>query len=262
MRLVPDVLMTTLAALATADIVDGSGGGAWGEAWVVPWTTGLVLGLGAAVPPGPVNLEIARRTARGGWPAGVSVGLGAVTVDVGFAILLSVGLLAVINSIVWIRLPVTLFGIALLVWLAIGALRDSSRQFKGGSLEADREDGPGVGRPSPRGGYITGLLMCGSSPYQALFWLTVVPAVMAGAGQGESSSVDSPERLLSMESLFLCVGVFMATLLWVMSFAGLLHGARRLTRSHWLPTLMDLVGGVLLLGFAGWSTWRVAGELL
>ena len=33
---------------------------------------GVLIGLGAAVPIGPVNVEIARRTLRSGWAAGVA----------------------------------------------------------------------------------------------------------------------------------------------------------------------------------------------
>ncbi|HEY2589318.1 MAG TPA: hypothetical protein VGI81_26470, partial [Tepidisphaeraceae bacterium] len=53
---------------------------------------GIALGIGAAVPIGPVNVEIARRTFRGGFPAGFALGCGAVTVDVSYAILSSLSL--------------------------------------------------------------------------------------------------------------------------------------------------------------------------
>ena len=50
---------------------------------------GITLGLGAAAPIGPVNVEIARRAIRGGFWAGFLLGLGAVTVDVSYVILAS-----------------------------------------------------------------------------------------------------------------------------------------------------------------------------
>ncbi|MGA2501211.1 MAG: LysE family transporter [Tepidisphaeraceae bacterium] len=58
---------------------------------------GIILGLGAAAPIGPVNVEIARRTLRGGFPAGFFLGLGAVTVDVSYAILVSLSIRPVLN---------------------------------------------------------------------------------------------------------------------------------------------------------------------
>ena len=53
---------------------------------------GVALGLGAAVPIGPVNVELARRTLRGGFSRGFALGCGAVTADVTYAILASFGL--------------------------------------------------------------------------------------------------------------------------------------------------------------------------
>src|SRR4051794_29175597 len=50
---------------------------------------GVGLGLGAAAPIGPVNVEIARRTLRFGRRAGFLLGCGAVTVDVFYAVVTS-----------------------------------------------------------------------------------------------------------------------------------------------------------------------------
>src|SRR5688572_28080260 len=52
---------------------------------------GILLGLGAAAPIGPVNVEIARRSLRHGFRGGFLLGLGAVTVDVAYAVLASLG---------------------------------------------------------------------------------------------------------------------------------------------------------------------------
>src|SRR5438477_10135669 len=90
---------------------------------------GLALGLGAAVPIGPVNVEIARRTLRGGFFAGFALGCGAVTVDVTYAILSSLGFSLLLNRPIFYW-PLSIGGIALLTYLGvmcwIGALR--SRQ--------------------------------------------------------------------------------------------------------------------------------------
>src|SRR6476620_1411581 len=59
---------------------------------------GLLLGIGAAAPIGPVNVEIARRTLKGGFRAGFALGCGAVTVDVTYAILSSVGVAQLVNQ--------------------------------------------------------------------------------------------------------------------------------------------------------------------
>ena len=211
---------------------------------------GLLLGFGAAVPPGPVNLEIARRTTRGGFWAGATVGLGAVTVDVCFAVLLSLGVLQIIDSTPWIAIPVHVIGIALLLFLAQGALGNAvARLRKPGKQGLDNRPAA----PSARAGYVTGVAMCVTSPYQALFWLTVVPGVLSGPRSTDVTLADG---------VTLCAGVFIATLTWVVSFAGLLAGFRTLDRREWLPFMMDGVGGLLLLGFAGRSIWKLGTTVL
>src|SRR5436190_8319667 len=79
---------------------------------------GVVLGLGAAVPIGPVNVEIARRTLRGGFIHGFVLGCGAVTVDVSYAILTSFGLTWLLNrsTFYW---PFTIGGVIVLTYLGV-----------------------------------------------------------------------------------------------------------------------------------------------
>src|SRR2546423_14881985 len=79
---------------------------------------GILLGLGAAVPIGPVNVEIVRRTLRGGFFAGFALGCGAVTVDVCYAILSSLGFGLLFNRPIFYW-PLSVGGIALLTYLGV-----------------------------------------------------------------------------------------------------------------------------------------------
>lgn len=220
------------------------------------FASGAAIGFGAAVPPGPVNLEIIRRTTRGGFLAGASVGLGAVTVDVIFAVLTVLGTLSVLNALPLVRYPITVVGIGLLIYLGIGSLASfrqhlRSRRFLAEPSEPVASDPAGVLKPTARAGYLTGLLLCSTSPYQALFWLTVVPTVATG-GATRMPDVSSATAL--------CFGVFLATLLWVTCFSGALAWATSLARAWWLAPAMDLAGGILLLMFALMSAGRLASE--
>ena len=219
-----------------------------------PFVSGLLLGVGAAVPPGPVNLEIARRATRGGMLAGAAVGLGAVSVDVVLAVLLSLGVLTLVDATPWLRVPISVAGVLLLGYLGVGALRNFARFVRRGPVDgepATDRDLPGV---TPLRGYVTGLLLCSTSPYQAAFWLTGVPAILGHAGGDGGSALES--------RVALCLGVFAATLTWVACFSGLVGAARSFDRRGRLPAAMDGVGGALLLGFAGVSVWRLGVGLL
>lgn len=225
------------------------------------FASGAAIGLGAAVPPGPVNLEILRRTTRGGFLAGASVGFGAVTIDVCFAVLTVLGTLSVLNALPFVRYPVTVVGIALLIYLGLGSLASFRRHLRLRErlaepvvepADLETNDPAGVLRPTARAGYLTGLLLCSTSPYQALFWLTIVPTVATG---GATRTPDASSATA------LCLGVFVATLLWVICFSGALTWATSLARARWLAPAMDLAGGALLLMFALLSAGRFAREL-
>src|SRR4051794_40882688 len=89
-------------------------------------STGLLLGLGAAAPIGPVNVEIARRTLRFGRRAGFLLGCGAVTVDVAYAVVTSLALVPLVRS------PRVTTGLSyaagiFLAYLAYGCLRSAAR---------------------------------------------------------------------------------------------------------------------------------------
>src|SRR5438874_8275580 len=79
---------------------------------------GLLLGIGAAAPIGPVNVEIARRTLKGGFPAGFALGCGAVTVDVTYAILSSFGMAQLVNHPAFYR-AIQILGAMLLTVLGV-----------------------------------------------------------------------------------------------------------------------------------------------
>ncbi len=190
---------------------------------------GVGLGFGAAVPPGPVNFEITRRIPSGGWLSGASVGFGAVTVDLVLALLLVGGVLDLINATPWIRLPISAIGVLLLFRLGIGSIRS-------GMVKADDSTSPPpLIRATPIAGYATGLALCSTSPYQAAFWLTGVPAIL------DAGDVQQP--------LGVVTGVFAATLAWVLTWSSVVRLASAGGRGPKLTRAADLIGGGLLTLF-------------
>jgi L-lysine exporter family protein LysE/ArgO len=211
---------------------------------------GVLLGVGAAAPIGPVNVEIARRTLRSGFPAGFALGCGAVTVDVFYAILSSQGLKRVIDHTV-VMTTLGVAGAAMLLWLAAMSLRAAWRATRLDPIETALSSE----RPSARSAYATGVLMTLLNPMTLAFWFVAVPAALGPITK-------EPSRDLPM----ICAGVFVGTLAWVVLFAGLLSlvarggvgssgSARR--RHVWLATAADALGGLTLLGFALLALWRL-----
>ena len=199
---------------------------------------GVLLGLGAAAPIGPVNVEIARRTLRHGFRAGFFLGVGAVTVDVSYAILVSFSIRPVLDR-AWLLNGLTWAGAALLTWLGWLCLRD----FRSNLAPVAEAPVGALAVPPALGGYVAGLLMTSLNPITLVFWFTGVPAQAAGLG--------NPARELP----FLAGGVFMGALSWVIFFAGITATAGALSKRR-MMSLANLLGGLTLLGFAGVSIWH------
>lgn len=189
---------------------------------------GVLLGLGAAVPIGPVNVEIARRTLAGGFLCGFALGCGAVTVDVTYAALTSLSLTRFLDH-QSLRLPLLIAGTAILAYLGamcIGEAVRASRKQEGVSQVANVQ---------LHRSYVTGLLMTLLNPMTLAFWLFAVPA--AGAKSAQTSLP------------LLCAGVFAGTIAWVCGFTGMLAVLRRFQQRWWMR-IANLSGGLILLYFA------------
>ncbi len=205
---------------------------------------GILLGLGAAAPIGPVNVEIARRTLRNGFGAGFALGCGAVSVDVAYAILSSITVGGP-HAPSWILWPMRIAGPVFLLCLGAHCVRAAMRGWRSDPLESDTR--------SPRratGAYFTGLLMTLLNPMTLFFWFVAVPGTVGSITDG------APRRLPS-----LCAGVFIGTISWVLFFACALSWAGRYRRQGWLLGA-DVAGGLTLIAFGLTGLWSSARRFL
>src|SRR4051794_32097851 len=201
---------------------------------------GILLGWGVAVPLGPVNVEIARRTLRGGFRAGFFLGMGAVSVDVMYAAVSSLSFARLLSE-PGVSRAIGIAGVLLLLYLAVMSFRAARRDMAADRIrEADAESESSASSTVPTrsagSAYLTGVLMTLFNPMNVIFWFTVVPGqVTAGSGGAGLPVVG--------------LGVFLGTMSWVVAFAGLLAWAGRYRRAWWLAAA-DAVGGAILFGFA------------
>jgi L-lysine exporter family protein LysE/ArgO len=204
---------------------------------------GLLLGIGAAAPIGPVNVEIARRTLGRSFADGAFLGLGAVTVDCAYFFIASLGLGA-FSLPSAVRITMTVAGIALLAFLGAMSLRDGLRALKRSAQPDLTAAACPTSVNSVAACYATGLLMTLVNPMTLAFWFTT--AVALGRQATTSPNHDLP---------MICLGVFAGTAGWVTLFAGSLALAGRRQRWWWIP-VADLTGGIILVFFAIWTAWR------
>jgi threonine/homoserine/homoserine lactone efflux protein len=197
---------------------------------------GLILGWSVAWPPGPVNAEMIRRgllprSARGGFWAAWLVGLGACTGDFLWALGVSAGAGALINTPA-VRMILGAISLALLLFLAavfsLGAWR-AARDHGATSETID----PKTRRQMP--GYLLGLTLALTSPWNIGFWLAVIGS--------QSGSITGS----FMHSVFLAVSVVLGAIAWacVLSIAVQL-GARIFSRPAWQVATQALTAIVML----------------
>lgn len=193
---------------------------------------GILLGMGAAIPIGPVNLEIIRRNLRFGTSYGVMLGLGACGADVTYLLLLCAGALTLLQYPQVLR-AIGFLGAFVLAWFGISAFRSSKASTKEHVLPS-----PSLLRYGVEG-YIITLI----NPYTILFWASISSQI----------SITAVHHLYAI--FFIGAGVIIGTVGWVVVLNGLLH----FTRHHLSATVMtwlNYIGGFILLCFAAMGILR------
>lgn len=189
---------------------------------------GVLLGFGAALSVGPVFVTIISESATRGFAAGFRIILGSATADVilvvpALAFSWLIGFVA--GASVWIGLA----GAVFFGYLAVGAIRDARRLWRGGDL------------PEPVGwAYGKGVLANLANPLAWTFWLvTGTPAMHQAQAVGGWPGL----VLFTVTWFVVASGVEM-----LFSFA--VARSRRLVGARGLAGF-GFASGVLFLGLAG-----------
>ena len=203
---------------------------------------GFVLGWSVAWPPGPINAEMLRRTvlprSQGGgfWPAW-QLGLGACTGDFLWALAVMAGAGALLNT-PRIRFALALLSFVLLLLLAgmfarnaWGSARETNRQ-----TAAESESVP---KRSKYSGYLLGLTIALTSPWNLGFWLAVIG--------GQQSVTRDPSVT---NSLAFALSVVVGAVAWTLVFSlAIKQGARVFARPAW-QAATQAITSLLMLFFA------------
>jgi L-lysine exporter family protein LysE/ArgO len=188
---------------------------------------GMTIGVALAAPIGPINIEIIKRGLQGGYMRGWLVGLGALSADTFYAILIVSGLTPLADRPA-LRAPLFLAGAVMLVWIGVNSVRTALR---GDGVDADHV-------PARRASYLTGLLMALFNPMGLVYWLSIGAALVA----------DAVERVGSTGAPMLVGGVFAGILLWVTFLSWFAQVARRFVTGRGMLWVTG-IGGIVLIGF-------------
>ncbi|MCX7019302.1 MAG: LysE family transporter [bacterium] len=184
---------------------------------------GIIVGIGAAAAPGPINLEIVRRAVARGPRIALSFSLGTLSGDLIYLTAASMGATALVINLPPMGKAVMFFiGAALLMVMAV---RIFLVYVKGGKtaapngIDADvaESETPALTATTMARSYIIGLALTLSSPTTIAYWLTVsIYAAQQAPHMGKDFSVTAP----------LVAGVAISCVLWVstvVTLASLFH---------------------------------------
>jgi threonine/homoserine/homoserine lactone efflux protein len=198
------------------------------EFWVLSFHF-MMLGISLAVPVGPIKLEMIKRGLSGGfWPSWL-VGLGAVSADFIFMLIIFLGLSPFIQNN-FVQFVMLVAGIIMLTVLGISTIRTACSQKR---LLSDKEEEP---EHKP---YWTGFILALMNPFNFLFWF----GIYGGTLQNVPS--DTEWWVNAYLSLFIIAGI----ILWNINVAFTVHFFRTLINDITIRVLTGLAGAGLL-GFA------------
>ncbi|MGC8740555.1 MAG: LysE family translocator [Candidatus Sumerlaeaceae bacterium] len=200
---------------------------------------GFAFGFGAAVFPGPINLEVVRRAiSRGPIPA-IAFGMGAVSADVFYVFAISAGAVAVLSALpLWTQAILYAIGGVLLFIIGSKALRTQTVAMV--PVDADAEPGEDVDpaiTTRPRAllrGYFLGLALTLGSPPTIFYWLLVSVNAAQHFGNGW------------FFSSVLALGVFAACALWVFTVSLIIGQFHRRLNPRYILLVERTVGAILI----------------
>lgn len=184
----------------------------------------LLLGIGAAAPVGPINIEIIRRNIHLGLVQGIIFGAGACLADLTYLILLTLGILSFLQYPTLLDI-VGIVGSLIIAWFGISIFRSNNRftdaKVKDKMLVLHLGDG-----------YVLTLF----NPYTILFWASV-SAQIANIGGSHGALIYGG------------AGVLVGTFGWVLFLNILMHYSKRLM-SEKITKWINIIGGCLLIAIA------------
>ncbi|CAA6815077.1 MAG: Transporter, LysE family [uncultured Sulfurovum sp.] len=166
---------------------------------------GFLLGLGAAVPLGPINILIMNHALKS-YKSAVCIGLGAMSADMIYLLLILLGVATVFNNALFM-LGLGLLGSFFLAYMAYSIF--SSRHNHLDKVEQVASE-KSVSIKSLMKYYFQGLVLTGLNPYTIAFWLSI-------AGYTVNQNLNP---------IFTVVGMFCAILLWIMLMPYFVHKSK------------------------------------
>ena len=187
-----------------------------------------MLGLGAAVPLGAINLLV-MSTALHHYSAAVSIGAGAIVSDLTYLMLILFGFLHFVDHPVLIDVMTTV-GALFMAYLAWTIWKNRNEPIHAVSTQ----------RASLWRHFLKGYFLTLTNPYSLIFWFSVSTYIAA-------------KELHAIETV---AGLLLATSLWVTLMPLAIHKTKHLI-SQRMATIFSTVSALILLFFSAGMIWSL-----
>ncbi|MDY6188322.1 MAG: LysE family transporter [Campylobacter sp.] len=190
--------------------------------------TGILLGLGVAIPIGPLNILIMNYSLSS-FGRGFALGMGAMSADILYFVLLSLGVLVVFDN-PWIFKSIAIFGAIFLLYMAWACYKNASKMLAKISC-AERGE-------SLLACYLKGLGLNSINPFIVGFWLSLSSVVVSSANW-----------------MIAALGVLLALFAWVLGLSIVTSLARRIISAK-AARIFSYVSAVLMLFFTAFLIYN------
>lgn len=188
----------------------------------------IFLGLSLSAPIGPINAAQLDKGIRGGfWPAWF-VGLGAISADIIYMLLVYFGVIHLLEA-PFVKAFLWLFGFFVLVYTGVESMKDAGKISK-----ADMRGG----EVSLFKSMLSGFLMSLTNPLSILFWLGIYGSILA------KTVSEYPMKQLLIYSGAIVLGI----LIWDITMAAASSIFRKILTTRVLKAI-SMLSGLSLVGF-------------
>ena len=190
--------------------------------------TGILLGLGVAIPIGPLNILIMNYSLSS-FGRGFALGMGAMSADILYFVLLSLGVLVVFDN-PWIFKSIAIFGAIFLLYMAWACYKNASKML---AKISNTERGESL-----LACYLKGLGLNSINPFIVGFWLSLSSVVVSSANW-----------------MIAALGVLLALFAWVVGLSLITSLARRIISAK-VARIFSYVSAVLMLFFTAFLIYN------
>lgn len=187
----------------------------------------VLLGLSLSAPIGPVNAAQLDKGIRGGFLHAWFVGLGALSADLLYMLLVYFGVVHFLNT-PFMKSFLWLFGFFVLTYIGIDSLKQAGK-IPGGEMR---------GSEPLRKSFLSGLFMSVSNPLSILFWLGIYGSVLAQAAA----------QMRTQDLIINSSAIIVGLLVWDFTMAGFASVFRKLLTNR-VVMLISILSGLSLIGF-------------